>query len=109
MVTLTSTGMAMASEVGDGLNELEAVVRELPEPDQGVLLQIVDHIERDLAGRGRVAVFGMCWQCQYFAPEAHPEDGSGPHHCNLMDVAVPTAETYKECPDFEPDEDTHQH
>ncbi len=99
---LTPQGHALAGQVDDVLDELEAIVRELPEEEQETLLRATQLIVRRLAERGHVVIYEMCWGCGFFRPYAHPDDPAGPHHCAFMDAPLPEENTCTECPDFMP-------
>lgn len=99
---LTSEGTRLVGQVDDALDDLEAVIRELPEEEQTSLLRATQRVVRRLAERGHVVIYEMCWNCNFFRPNAHPEDPAGPHHCAFMDAPLPEADTYTECPDFVP-------
>ena len=102
---LTSDGEALAQQVDDALDDLEAIVRELPEEEQAALLRATQAVVRRLAEEGHVVVYEMCWGCGFFRPYAHPENPDGPHHCAFMDAPLPEENTYTECPDFVPAEE----
>lgn len=99
---LTPEGTTLAEQVDDALDDLEAVIRELPEAEQAGLLRATQHIVHRLAEAGHVVVYEMCWGCGFFRHNAHPDDPAGPHHCAFMDAPLPEAHTYTECPDFVP-------
>lgn len=103
-LALTELGEQEARALEDVLDEIEAAVQSLPEADQGALLRAAQAIVRRLQRSGHVKVYEMCWGCQFFQQNAHPNDPRGPHHCAFVDAPLPEAQTYLECPDFVPAE-----
>lgn len=101
---LTPQGEGKAEMLEDVLDEIEAAVDALPEAEQAALLHATQAIVRHLQRAGYVRVYEMCWNCQFFQKEAHPDDPRGPHHCAFMDAPLPETNTYLECPDFVPSE-----
>lgn len=101
---LTPQGEARAEMLEDVLDEIESAVNALPDAEQAALLRAVQAIVRRLQNAGYVKVYEMCWGCQFFQRDAHPEDPHGPHHCAFMDAPLPEPNTYLECPDFVPAE-----
>jgi hypothetical protein len=104
MLTLTTQGEHEAILLEDVLDEIQHVVAALPDHDQEVLIQTTQSIIRHLQERGYVKVYEMCWGCQFFRRNAHPDDPRGPHHCAYVDAPLPEQHTYFECPDFTPAE-----
>jgi DNA-binding MarR family transcriptional regulator len=102
---LTPQGQTLAGQVDDALDELEAIIGELPDDEQAVLLRATQAIVRRLAEGGHVVIYEMCWDCGFFRAYAHPDDPAGPHHCAFMDAPLPEENTYTECPDFVPVEE----
>lgn len=102
---LTARGEALAREVDDALDDLEAIIRELPRPDQEALLRVTRHLVRRLVEMGHVVAYEMCWNCGFFRSHAHPDNPAAPHHCAFMDAPLPEEDTYTECPDFTPVEE----
>jgi len=103
-LALTELGEQEARALEDVLDEIEAAVESLPEADQGALLRATQAIVRRLQIAGHVKVYEMCWGCQFFRQNAHPDNPRGPHHCAFVDAPLPEAQTYLECPDFVPAE-----
>lgn len=101
---LTPKGEDKAEMLEDVLDEIEAAVNALPDVEQAALLRATQTIVRHLQRAGYVKVYEMCWGCQFFQRDAHPEDPGGPHHCAFMDAPLPQPSTYLECPDFVPAE-----
>ena len=99
---LTPQGESKAEMLGDVLDEIEAAVNSLPDAEQAALLRATQTIVRRLQTAGYVRVYEMCWGCQFFQRDAHPNDPRGPHHCAFMDAPLPEPNTYLECPDFVP-------
>ncbi len=99
---LTAQGEDEAARLEDILDEIERAVNALPEADRAALLRATQAIVRHLQQAGYVSVYEMCWGCQFFRKDAHPEDPRGPHHCAFMDAPLPESNTYLECPDFVP-------
>lgn len=99
-IRLTPKGEDEAEMLEDVLDEIEAAVNTLPRADQATLLRATQAIVRHLQRAGYVKVYEMCWNCQFFQKDAHPDDPGGPHHCAFMDAPLPEPTTYLECPDF---------
>jgi len=102
---LTSKGEGKAELLEDVLDEIESAVNALPDAERAALLRATRAIVRRLQNAGYVKVYEMCWNCQFFQKDAHPDDPRGPHHCAFMDAPLPEPNTYLECPDFVPVED----
>lgn len=92
----------------DVLDEIEVAVNALPEAEQATLLRATQAIVHHLQRAGYVKVYEMCWNCQFFQKDAHPDDPRGPHHCVFVDAPLPEANTYLECPDFVPAENQEE-
>ncbi len=101
-LTLTARGRREAEALEDVLDEIEAAVNALPEADQRTLMRATQAMVRRLQAAGHVRVYEMCWGCQFFRQDAHPDDPRGPHHCAFVDAPLPEPNTYLECPDFVP-------
>jgi len=101
---LTSKGEGKAELLEDVLDEIELAVNALPDAERAALLRATQAIVRHLQRAGYVKVYEMCWGCQFFQRDAHPDDPRGPHHCAFMDAPLPEPNTYLECPDFVPAE-----
>ncbi len=101
-IALTPQGDRAAETLEDVLDLLEGAVNALPEGEQAALRRAAQSIVRRLQQAGYVRVYEMCWGCQFFRKDAHPDDPRGPHHCAFMDAPLPEANTYLECPDFVP-------
>lgn len=101
-IRLTPHGDRTTEMLEDVLDLLAGAVDALPEAEQAALLHAVQGIVRRLQQTGYVRVYEMCWGCQFFRKDAHPDDPRGPHHCAFMDAPLPAANTYLECPDFVP-------
>lgn len=102
---LTPEGRLRVQQVEEALSDLEAIIGRLPAADQEALHSALQAIVRQLAERGLVVVYEMCWECAFFRPHAHPDNPEAPHHCAFMDAPLPEADTYTECPDFVPKEE----
>ncbi|RMF33173.1 MAG: MarR family transcriptional regulator [Chloroflexi bacterium] len=101
-LSLTPKGERTVEGLEDILEEIEVVVSTLPPTDQAVLLRATQAIVYHLQQAGYVKVYEMCWGCQFFQRDAHPEDPRGPHHCQFVDAPLQESDTYLECPDFIP-------
>lgn len=101
---LTSKGKNKTELLEDVLDEIESAVNALPEAEQAALLRATQAIVRHLQSAGYIKVYEMCWGCQFFQKDAHPDDPRRPHHCAFMDAPLPESDTYLECPDFMPPE-----
>lgn len=104
-LTLTEDGAREAADLEDVLDEIEAAVNGLPEIEQMALTRATQAIVRRLQASGHIQVYEMCWGCQFFRQDAHPDDPRGPHHCAFVDAPLPEPNTYLECPDFVPRND----
>lgn len=105
---LTPEGEDEARMLEDVLDEIEVAVNALSEAEQAALLRATQAIVRHLQRVGYVKVYEMCWNCQFFQKDAHPDDPRGPHHCAFVDAPLPEANTYLECPDFVPAENPEE-
>lgn len=101
-LSLTAKGKRQAEALEDVLDEIEAAIAALSPEEQNALLRATQTIVRRLQEAGHVSVYEMCWHCQFFRRNAHPDDPRGPHHCAFVDAPLPEADTYLECPDFVP-------
>ncbi|MGQ9503056.1 MAG: MarR family winged helix-turn-helix transcriptional regulator [Anaerolineae bacterium] len=101
---LTAQGERESILLEDVLDEIEYIVAALSDTEQGVLVRATQSMIRYLQGRGYVKVYEMCWGCQFFRHNAHPDDPRGPHHCAYIDAPLLEQHTYLECPDFIPAE-----
>jgi len=101
-VRLTPAGQSQIENLENILDEVEGALNTLPKSDQETLLRALRIVVRHLQEAGYVKVYEMCWGCQFFQREAHPEDPRGPHHCTFVDAPLPEPHTYLECPDFTP-------
>lgn len=99
---LTFAGNKQAETLEDLLDEIEAAIQTLPESDQQAFARGTQSIVRKLQAAGHVKVYEMCWGCQFFQKDAHPQDPRGSHHCAFVDAPLPEENTYLECPDFRP-------
>lgn len=99
---LTDKGVQEAEALENVLDEVESAIAELPEAERQMFIRATQSIVRRLQRAGHVQVYEMCWNCQFFRKDAHPDDPSGPHHCAFMDAPLPEPNTYLECPDFTP-------
>lgn len=101
-LSLTDAGEVQAIRLENVLDEIEAVINDLPGAEQAALLRATQAIVARLQQSGYVRVYEMCWGCQFFRRNAHPEDPRGPHHCAFVDAPLAEPVTYFECPDFVP-------
>jgi DNA-binding MarR family transcriptional regulator len=101
-LSLTEQGERSVHALEDVLDEIEQAIETLPEGDRQALYRATQAIVKTLQAAGHVKVYEMCWGCQFFQRDAHPDDPRGPHHCGFMDAPLPEPETYRECPDFIP-------
>lgn len=107
-LALTTQGARQVELLDDLLDEVEAAIAALPESEQRALEGATQAIVRRLQAAGHVQVYEMCWGCQFFRRNAHPDDPRGPHHCAFVDAPLREANTYLECPDFTPSESWSQ-
>ncbi|GIU81710.1 MAG: MarR family transcriptional regulator [Acidobacteria bacterium] len=99
---LTQKGKGEIEKLEDVLDEIESAIESLPTSEKMVLLKATQTIVRRLQKAGYVNVYEMCWKCQFFRPNAHPDNPKTPHHCAFMDAPLSEPETYLECPDSTP-------
>ena len=99
---LTNSGQSKTDGLEDVLNDIEAVIDELPPEEQQTLIHAMQTIVRRLQARGQVQVYEMCWGCQFFQQNVHPNQPAAPHHCAFVDAPLSEPNTYLECPDFSP-------
>lgn len=97
---LTQAGLQETEAMEDMLDEIEAAINDLSEADQQAVNRAAQAIVRRLQRRGHIQVYEMCWNCQFFQHNAHPNNPDGSHHCAFMDAPLPEPNTYLECPDF---------
>lgn len=97
---LTEAGTTQAEMLEDVLDAIESAVEGLPDAERRVLLRATQEIVMRLQQSGYVRVYEMCWGCQFFRRDAHPDDPRGPHHCAFVDAPLAEPATYFECPDF---------
>jgi DNA-binding MarR family transcriptional regulator len=97
---LTDGGQAKTDVLEDILNDIEAAIRDLPPDEQRALAHAMQTIVRRLQAGGHVQVYEMCWGCQFFERNAHPDQPDAPHHCAFVDAPLSEPNTYLECPDF---------
>ena len=105
---LTPKGQLETELVENILDEIESAVNTLPEGEQRALLHALQSVVRHLHSRGYINIYDMCWSCQFFRKNAHPDDPRGPHHCSFMDAPLAEPDTYWDCPDFVPAEERDQ-
>lgn len=101
-LALTTQGTQQVSDLEDLLDVIEQAIATLPEADQRALERGTQAIVRQLQQGGYIKVYEMCWGCQFFQRDAHPDDPRGPHHCAFVDAPLAEQETRLECPDFKP-------
>ncbi|MGB9688790.1 MarR family winged helix-turn-helix transcriptional regulator [Thermogutta sp.] len=105
---LTPKGRVETEMVENILDEIESAVNALPEEEQRSLVHALQSVVRHLQRRGFINIYDICWGCQFFQKNAHPDDPRGPHHCAFMDSPLAEPDTYWECPDFVPTEELDQ-
>ncbi len=101
---LTPKGEHDIETLNDVLDEIELAVAALSETEQIIFMRATQAIVRRLQRAGYVSVYEMCWGCQFFQKDAHPNDPREPHHCTFVDAPLSEPNTYLECPDFVPAE-----
>lgn len=101
-LALTEQGMARVAEVEGALDGLLAAIGELTPNEQAHFDQMLQVLVRSLQRAGAVQVYEMCWGCQFFRPNAHPDNPATPHHCAFVDAPLADGDTTFECPDFVP-------
>lgn len=99
---LTPEGETLSGNLENLLDELEQAIQSLPQAQQEALNQAARQIVYRLNAAGYIHLHEMCWHCQFFRQNAHPNDPHRPHHCAFMDAPLAEADTYLDCPDFHP-------
>lgn len=99
---LTPQGEVTSSLLEDVLDQIEHIIENLPVDEQEVLQRVIQKIVFHLSQNGHIQLYDMCWHCQFFRRNAHPEDPARPHHCTFIDAPLAEADTYFDCPDFQP-------
>ncbi|MFN3374315.1 MAG: MarR family winged helix-turn-helix transcriptional regulator [Chloroflexus sp.] len=99
---LTEQGTTQVASLEGALDSLQAAIGELTLNEQAHFDQMLQVLVRSLQRAGVVQVYEMCWGCQFFRPNAHPDDPMMPHHCAFVDAPLPDGDTTFECPDFVP-------
>lgn len=97
---LTDAGQTKTDALEDVLNDIEAALAELPPDEQRALVHAMQAVVRRLQIGGHVQVYEMCWGCQFFQRNVHPDQPATPHHCAFVDAPLSEPNTYLECPDF---------
>ncbi|GAC67357.1 MarR family winged helix-turn-helix transcriptional regulator [Gordonia soli] len=101
VLSLTAEGLAVA----DRLQVWDAPVTEaldrIPVDDRAVVLQSLLGTIADLQRRGVISVARVCPSCRFFERDAH-DDAAAPHHCSLLEVALPPADLQSDCPEHHP-------
>ncbi|MCS6908306.1 MAG: MarR family winged helix-turn-helix transcriptional regulator [Anaerolineales bacterium] len=98
---LTQRGKEKSATLEDLLDEIEQAVQSLPSTEQQVLQRALQAIVAHLNRAGYIHLHEMCWHCQFFRRNAHPNDPRGPHHCTFMDAPLAEEDTFFDCPDFQ--------
>jgi len=101
MLVLTRRGRSTARQVADWPEYLVAVIDELDEDEQSVLLRSLIRMIRSLQERGIIPVQRMCVECRFFSPYVY-NDRARPHHCHFVDAPFGDSELRMDCPDMEP-------
>jgi DNA-binding MarR family transcriptional regulator len=104
VVRLTPEGEAEARRLGVVSATMTEAVSVLSEADLAVMLRGIAAVMKELQDRHAIPVSRMCLTCRFFAPNAHPEDVSHPHHCNFVDAPFGDAQLRVTCPDHQPAE-----
>ncbi len=103
---LTEAGQREARAMAGWQDFLIAAADGLTPAEQAVLLRGLLKMIRTLQVQGRIPIAQMCLGCQYFRPNAHP-DQSAPHHCDFVDAPFGDAELRVDCPDFQHADPAH--
>lgn len=98
-LALTASGRTLARRLEPLSAPVERAVRALPPARQLALMRSLSHVIAELQREGVITVARMCVTCRHFRPDAHP--GERPHHCALLDVALPEAGLRIDCPEHE--------
>lgn len=99
---LTPQGKTQSEALEDLLDEVEKAIQTLSESEQAALQRSLQQIIHRLNQAGYIHLHDMCWHCQFFRQNAHPEDPRGPHHCAFINAPLAEQDTYLDCPDFQP-------
>lgn len=99
---LTAAGIQKTGLVDDVLEVIESAISDLSPDKQQAFIDVMQHVVGRLQAAGHVEVYEMCWGCQFFRQDAHPETPNAPHHCAFVDAPLEEPSTLLECPDFIP-------
>lgn len=95
VVSLTTSGIALARQVAEELDPLFTAARETNNDDQAVALRVVLEEVRRLQINGVITVNRSCLTCQHYRPPGT----TTPAHCQLLDVQLQPRDLRVECPD----------
>ena len=82
---LTEAGGQKTDQLENILDEVESAINDLPQEEQIALIHGLQSIVRRLQTSGHVQVYEMCWGCQFFRRNVHPDQPNTPHHCAFVD------------------------
>jgi DNA-binding MarR family transcriptional regulator len=91
----TEEGRKVVGEIADIGEELERLVRILPEGEQEALAKGLKEVLKAMQQAGYVTASGTCRGCSFFQPEAYPGE-KRPHYCALTGERLSEEESYLE-------------
>ncbi len=101
-VELTDEGEEMIGKVIDVGEELEQLVRALPEREQEILAEGLMEILKGMQQAGLITASGTCRTCGLFRPNYYPNEAR-PHYCALTGERLSEEESYLERLDWASD------
>jgi DNA-binding MarR family transcriptional regulator len=100
---LTAEGKKLATKIADAMGFASEAVNALPESQQqavfGGLLALIGQLQKN----ERFPEIRTCVTCRYFAPHEH-KDEVAPHHCRLVNAALPATMLRLDCPEHQASE-----
>ena len=99
-VAVTDKGHALAMQMPEAPEALQAAILDLSEAERGALLRSLMLIIRSLQQARAIPVQRMCVTCSYFRPHVHG-DVAQPHHCAFVDAAFGDAALRLDCADHQ--------
>lgn len=98
-ITLGGVGWREAGRVADWPAFLVNAIAQLPNVEQEAMLRTIMRTIVLLMEQQAIPLARMCVTCEYFRPNAHPEDAERPHHCALVDAPYGNRLLRVDCPE----------
>ncbi|QBC45206.1 MarR family winged helix-turn-helix transcriptional regulator [Iodobacter fluviatilis] len=95
---LTLAGHQLAQRLTTAMQFASVAVEGLPESAQNELFSTLLALIGQLQRAERFPEIRACVSCKYFAAGVHA-DSAAPHHCRLVDAALPKALLRLDCPE----------